>query len=88
VTARLKLALGGLLVLSACMQPQPVRDKAYYANHSVERTAQIAECKKDPGELGKTANCLNASAAAANIESDRFWAGKKPKSRVTNPGSL
>ena len=88
MTTRLKLAVAGLLVLSACAKPQPVQEKAYYATHSVERTAEIAECRNDPGGIGKTPNCVNASAAAAAVESSRFWAIKKPKSRLTNPGGI
>jgi hypothetical protein len=80
------LVLGSALV--ACSPPAPTHDKAYYLAHADERASTIADCRSDPGRLGKTPNCVNAAAAAGQIESDRFWAIKKPKSRVANPGGL
>ncbi|HEY5410679.1 MAG TPA: EexN family lipoprotein [Caulobacteraceae bacterium] len=80
------LALGGALV--ACTPPTPAHDKAYYLAHADERTKTIAGCRNDPDTSEKTPNCVNAAVAAGQVESDRFWAVKKPKSRVTNPNSL
>ena len=82
------IAAGGVLAISACARPQPVHGQAYYIAHPNERSAAIADCRADPGDLEKTPNCINASAAAAAAESDHFWAIKKPKSRVANPGAL
>ena len=79
--------VGGLGV-TACSPLKPVHDKAYFLAHPDERSAAIAACRADPGELEKTPNCINASSAAADVESDRFWAIRKPKSRVAHPGSL
>ena len=81
------IAVGGLLAVTACA-PKPVHEKAYYLAHPDERTAAVAACRNDPCELEKTANCINASAADADAESARFWATKKPTSRVAKPGSL
>ena len=83
-----EIAVVPLLILAACSQPKPVQDKAYYAAHSDARTAEIAACRNDPGGIGETPNCAAAAAAAADVESTRFWAIKKPKPRLTNPGSL
>lgn len=80
------LALGA--ALAACTPAAPAHDKTYYLAHGDERTKTIAECRNDPGTFEKTPNCVNAEAAAGQVESDRFWAVKKPKSRVTNPNSL
>jgi hypothetical protein len=79
--------VGGLGV-TACSPLKPVHDKAYFLAHPDERSAAIADCRADPGEIEKPPNCINASSAAADVESDRFWAIKKPKSRVAHPGSL
>lgn len=35
----------------------------YWATHSEERSAKLAQCKKHPGTLDKTANCMNAKTA-------------------------
>jgi hypothetical protein len=82
------IALALVLGLAACSQPPPAHDKAYYLAHTDERVATVAECRGDPGRLANTPNCVNAAAAAGQVESDRFWAVKKPKSRVANPNSL
>ena len=77
-----------LLALAACSQPMPIRDKAYYLAHPTDRLADVTACRNNPGALASTPNCVNAAAATADIERDHFWAIKKPKSRVTNPGAL
>jgi len=84
----LAFALALAAGLSGCTQPAPPHDKAHYLAHADERTAAIAACRGDPGGLGKTSNCVNAAAADGQVESERFWAVKKPKSRVANPSSL
>ena len=87
--ARLVITVvAGSLALAACSQPPPVRDKADYLAHPTDRAAQLAECRANPGALASTPNCVNAAAAAADVERDHFWAIKKPKSRVINPGAL
>ena len=87
-TTLLAAALAFSVGLAACTQPTPAHDKAYYLAHPEERTAAISACRGDPGGLGKTANCVNAAAADGQVESERFWAVKRPKSRVSNPNSL
>ena len=84
----LAVALALAVGLAACTQPAPQHDKAYYLAHPDERTAAIAACRGDPGGLGKTSNCVTAAAADGQVESERFWAVKKPKSRVANPNAL
>lgn len=87
-TFQVIFAGAGLLTLAACSQPTPTRDKAYYLAHPTDRLADLTECRNDAGSLASTPNCVNATAAAADVERDHFWAIKKPKSRVTNPGTL
>jgi len=81
------VALGGALAVAACA-PKSAHEKAYFIAHPDERAATLAECRKDPGKLQETPNCINAYAASADADSDRFWAPKTPRSRVANPGSL
>ncbi|MBV9511498.1 MAG: EexN family lipoprotein [Caulobacteraceae bacterium] len=84
------LALGAALaaLLAACSAPAPTHDKAYYLANSDDRAKTLAACRGDPGRLGNTPNCVNAAAAAGEVESQRFWTVKKPPSRVANPNSL
>jgi hypothetical protein len=84
----LTVALTAAAALAACTPSAPVHDKAYFVAHADERKSTLAECRNNPGELEKTPNCVNATSADGQAESDRFWAVKKPASRVANPGSL
>lgn len=36
---------------------------SYYRVHAQERSAEVAKCADDPGDLGKTPACVNARAA-------------------------
>lgn len=76
------------LTLAGCSPAEPAHDKAYYLAHADERGAMLARCRNDPGGLGKSTNCVNALAAAGDVESNRFWDLKKPRSRVENPSGL
>jgi hypothetical protein len=82
------ISVVSVLCGTACSPLKPVHDRAYFLAHPDERSAAIADCRADPGEHEKTPNCINASSTAADVESDHFWAIKKPKSRVAHPGSL
>jgi len=75
-------------LLAACSAPAPTHDKAYYLSNADDRAKTLAACRNDPGKLGNTPNCVNAAAAAGDVESQRFWTVKKPSSRVANPNSL
>ena len=76
------------LTLAGCNPAGPAHDKAYYLAHADERGAMLERCRNDPGGLGKSSNCVNALAAAGEVESNRFWDVKKPRSRVENPSGL
>ena len=76
------------LTLAGCNPAGPAHDKAYYLAHADERGAMLERCRNDPGGLGKSANCVNALAAAGAVESSRFWDVKKPRGRVENPSGL
>lgn len=73
------------LTLAGCNPAGPAHDKAYYVAHADERGAMLKRCR---GGLSKSANCVNALAAAGEVESNRFWDVKKPRSRVENPSGL
>lgn len=77
-----------VLTLAGCNPAEPTHDKAYYLAHADVRAALLERCRDDPGGRGKSANCVNALAAAGETESNRFWDVKKPRSRVENPSGL
>jgi hypothetical protein len=81
------LALAGA-ALGGCSPPAAPHDKAYYARHAADRSAELAACRNDPGRLARRANCINAQAADADAEARRFWAMPKPVSRLARPGVL
>ena len=56
-----------------------VRDVAYYRQHDSERAEKMTQCQNDPGRLGETANCLNASRAEFK---ESFQGGGPPKLRL------
>lgn len=76
------------LTLAGCNPAGPANDKAHYLAHPDERGAMLERCHNDPGGLDKSANCVNALAAAGAVESSRFWDVKKPRGRVENPSGL
>ena len=84
---RLITAVGGLGAIAACA-PKPAHETTWYLAHPDERRAAMAGCENGSAEVVETQNCINASAAAADIEQRRFWAIRKPASRVANPGAL
>lgn len=65
-------------------EPQQVseitRDVSYYRQHIAERTEKVAQCQNDPGQLGNTANCVNAS--RAEFKESVQGNGSIPKLRV------
>ena len=75
-------------VLVGCTPAAPVHDKAYYLAHPSEGVSVTANCRNNPDQVGRSSNCGSAAAAAGQAESDRFWAIKKPKTRVAHPNSL
>jgi hypothetical protein len=80
--------LGLVAMLAACSAPEPARDVAYYRGHANDRAAKLAACGADPGRLRRTANCVNAVAADAQVASQRFWNVSKPAPRVAGAGGL
>lgn len=40
-----------------------IHDVGYYREHVAQRAEKVAECRNDPGRLGETPNCKNASLA-------------------------
>ena len=90
MTLRKILVATGLaaLTLAACSPGETPHDVAYYRDHADDRAAQMAKCRNDPGNLGKTPNCLNALRADADAASEKAWTLPKTESRVRDPGKL
>ncbi len=81
-------ALIALALLAGCSRGEADHDKPYYRAHVTERAAELAACQADPGRRAATANCVNALAADADAEHERFWTVTKPAARVAAPGRL
>jgi hypothetical protein len=54
------------IAAAACAPaPEPTHQTVeYYRANREAREAKVAECANDPGELGKTPDCINAMQAA------------------------
>lgn len=46
--------------IAACAPKEPVQTVDWYKTHEAERTAMVARCDANPGELEDTPNCINA----------------------------
>jgi hypothetical protein len=55
----------GALALSACGPGQARHTVEEYRADAELRHAQVGRCRKDPGTLRNTPDCINAEAAAA-----------------------
>lgn len=64
---KLSIALVVAAFLTGCAENTPVQTVDWYKAHEVERTAMIAKCQANPGELGTSSNCINAIAAANHL---------------------
>ena len=55
------------MLLAACNDNTPVQTVDWYKAHEAERTATIAKCMTNPGELDASPNCINATTAANHL---------------------
>ena len=55
------------MVLAGCNEEETVQTVDWYKAHETERTAMIAKCKANPGELDASPNCINAVTAANHL---------------------
>lgn len=70
--ASLSFCFFASLFASGCNQgSEKVFDVPYYKEHAEERAKKLDACKKDPGGLGNTPNCINAEQAQLEIEASR-----------------
>jgi hypothetical protein len=47
--------------------PQPAKTASWFVEHRSELQATLKACRDNPGALGKTPDCVNASAARDKI---------------------
>lgn len=64
---KLSIVLVIAAFLTGCGENAPVQTVDWYKTHELERTAMIAKCKANPGELGTSSNCINAITAANHL---------------------
>jgi hypothetical protein len=61
-------ALAGFVVsVAGCDATVTAQSADWYKEHGAERGAMLAKCDANPGQLGETADCLNAKAAQAAV---------------------
>lgn len=78
---RALLAALAMASLAACSSKEPVQTVDWYKAHDAERTAMVARCNANPGELADTPNCVNATDAA----NAKTWASSGGISGVKAP---
>ena len=54
-------------LLAGCDEKETAQTVDWYKAHEAERTAMIAKCKANPGELDASPNCINAVTAANHL---------------------
>jgi hypothetical protein len=64
-TGFVALAAAAVHLAGCARDPEPPRSVSYYRAHADERTAAVARCADDPGQLGREPDCINARRAAA-----------------------
>lgn len=62
--------ISGLLIGLPVMA-ETTRTVDWYKTHSAERSAQLRECRNNPGELRDSPNCVNAARAADLVETSK-----------------
>ena len=65
--------LSALLFLAAvtlvgCGDKDPVQTVDWYKKNASERSATLAKCKANPGELAASPNCINANSAETAVD--------------------
>jgi len=73
-------------VLTGCGENTPVQTVDWYKANEAERTAMIAKCKANPGELEASANCMNATKAANELVLDKRGYTKRAPINVSEGG--
>ena len=64
-----RLALACTIVtLMGCGNKEPVQTVDWYMANEAARKAVIQQCNSNPGELRATPNCINATAAAHQLQ--------------------
>jgi hypothetical protein len=76
------------VALAGCARTADGHDKAFYLAHDGDRARELAACRNDPGRLGVTPDCVNATAADGEIETRRFLSAQPTPSRLAHPGAL
>lgn len=84
---KLALSLVVAAVLAGCGETsEPVQSVDWYKAHEAERTAMIAKCKANPGELAAAPNCINATQAANELVLDKRGYTKRAPINVFEGG--
>lgn len=56
------------VALVGCKDNEPVQTVDWYKANPPERSAMLAKCKANPGELAASPNCINANRAETAVD--------------------
>lgn len=62
------LQLLAVVALVSCKDNDPVQTVDWYKANAPERSAMLAKCKANPGELAASPNCINANRAETAVD--------------------
>lgn len=84
---KLSIVLVVAAFLAGCGETsEPVQSLDWYKAHEAERTAMIAKCKANPGELAASPNCINATKAANELVLDKRGYTKRAPINLSEGG--
>ena len=73
-------------LLAGCDEKETAQTVDWYKAHEAERTAMIAKCKANPGELDASPNCINAVTAANHLTVEKRGYTKRAPINVSEGG--
>lgn len=57
-----------LVVLTGCNEDKPAQTVDWYKERATERASVLTDCRANAGQVGASANCINAEKADAQLE--------------------
>jgi hypothetical protein len=61
-----------LIVVTACTpSSDPTHTVEWYLAHPAERADRLQQCRRNPGELSATPNCINAQRATTRTDAGK-----------------
>lgn len=64
---KLSILLLAAVALVGCNEKAPVQTVDWYKAHDTERKEMLTKCRNNLGEIGASANCINANSAETAV---------------------